>query len=108
MSDMWSNSFSLVLAKSDSKSFKIVQKFICPILLLLAGGVMLYLALFYYLWIIIADQSMSFHGQVGRIIGQISILASSAVCQSSGHCAILKKTNRGGWGYTSLKTTWNF
>ena len=70
---------------------------------------MLYLALFYYLWIIIADQSMSFHGQVGGSFGQISILAGSAVCQSSGHCAILKKKlNWGGWGYTSLKTTWNF
>ena len=29
--------------------------------------------LFYYLSIIIADQNMSFHGQVGRVIGQISI-----------------------------------
>ena len=38
MSDMCSNSFSLVLVQSDSKSFKIVRKFICPILLLLAGG----------------------------------------------------------------------
>ena len=46
---------------------------------------MLYLVLFYYSSITIADQNMSFHGQVGRIIGQISVLAGSVVFQSSGH-----------------------
>ena len=46
---------------------------------------MLNLALFPYLLIIIADQNISFHGQVGRAIGQISNLAGSALCQSSGN-----------------------
>ena len=35
--------------------------------------VMLHLALFYYLLIINAEQNMSFHGQVGRVTGQITI-----------------------------------
>ena len=35
--------------------------------------VILHLTIFYYLSINIADQNMSFYGQVGRVIGQISI-----------------------------------
>ena len=87
--------FLLFWLHLDSKSFKFVRKFICPILLLsscwwwckqtLKLSVMLNLALFPYLLIIIADQNISFHGQVGRAIGQISNLAGSALCQSSGN-----------------------
>ena len=35
--------------------------------------VILHLNFFYYLSINIADLDMSFHGQVGRVIGQVSI-----------------------------------
>ena len=95
MSDMWSNCFSFISVTSRKKIFQNCKKFLYPILLsswlqckqtlqnyLL---VILHLALIYYLSIITADQSMSFHENVERIIGQISIQLAkqSTVCQSS-------------------------
>ena len=75
--------FSLHL---DSQSFKIVKKNYLPhpAFSFLAGGgdvakktlkllFILYLAVFNSLSIIIADQNNLFHGQVGSVIGQISI-----------------------------------
>ena len=83
MSDMWSNCFSFISVTSRKKIFQNCKKFLYPILLsswlqckqtlqnyLL---VILHLALIYYLSIITTDQSMSFHENVERIIGQISI-----------------------------------
>ena len=78
---MWSNGFSFALVTpiaSLSKLKGIVSGLSCC----LAGDaakqtfkllVILPPALFYYLSIIIADQNISFHGPIGRVIGQISI-----------------------------------
>ena len=75
---MWSNGFSFALVTpiaSLSKLKGIVSGLSCC----LVGDASLKLlvilppALFYYLSIIIADQNISFHGPIGRVIGQISI-----------------------------------
>ena len=90
MSDMWSNCFSFISVTSRKKIFQNCKKFLYPILLSswLQCKQTLKLSpcyLIYYLSIITADQNMSFHEKVGRIIGQISIQLAkqSTVCQSS-------------------------
>ena len=77
----------------DSHSFKIVRKFylLHPALLLvmqtnLKSFVILPLALFYHLSLIIADQNVLIHGQLGIFTGQISI----SVCVMLGIATCLR------------------
>ena len=73
-----------------ASSLKLEGNFECPILLscfyckqTLKLLVIFPLVLFCHLSILIADQNMSFHGQIGRVIDQFSIqLAKQSVCQS--------------------------
>ena len=94
MSNMWSNCFSFVLLTSRYPVFQNCKEILSAASCSLAGNdgfkqtlkllVILHLTLFKYLSIIIADQYISFHGQVGNVIGKIYIsLAKLSVCQSS-------------------------
>ena len=117
---IWGATISLLFwLHLDSQSFKIVRKFIYSILMsfkvvtkfhlphhvLFSSScwwwckqtlkllVILHLALFYYLSIITADQNMSFHGQVGRVIGQIVISHQviQMMCAMFGDCHMFTK-----------------
>ena len=81
MRDMLEQRFFFCFGYTYSQSFKIAMKLYLPFCPLACDVtkqiikllVILPLAIFYYLSITIADQNMSFHGQIRRVAGQVTI-----------------------------------
>ena len=81
MSDIWSNCFSFVLVTFKQPVFQNCKEILCVPCCSLAGGyvetnlktVCCLTSGSFFFPIMIVEQNVSFHGQVGRVIGQTYI-----------------------------------